>query len=328
MTTVSHPSGALAFLFPGQGSQAIGMGKELAERYPIARQTFEEADEALAYKLSQLCFEGPEDQLRLTEITQPAILTASVAAWRVLDQRGFKPAFVAGHSLGEYSAHVAAGTLSFADAVRTVRNRGKYMQEAVPVGIGTMAAILGMEFDKVAAVCSDASEGEVCEPANINSPEQIVISGHTAAVERATKLADERGAKRAKLLPVSAPFHCSLMKPAQDRLATDLSSIAFNKPNAPLVCNVDGALLDDADRSRDALIRQVTGSVKWDQSMRVLIAQGAQTFVEVGPGKVLCGLMRQIDRAQKCLNVADESSLQKTLEQMAGAPPDSAGATA
>ncbi len=208
------------------------MGKELAEKYPIARQTFEEADEALGYKLSQLCFEGPEDQLRLTEITQPAILTASVAAWRVLNEKGLKPDFVAGHSLGEYSAHVAAGTVSFADAVRTVRNRGKYMQEAVPVGVGAMAAILGMEFEKVAAVCRDAAQGEVCEPANINSPEQIVISGNTAAVERAAKLADERGAKRAKVLPVSAPFHCSLMKPAQDRLATDLSSITFHSPSA------------------------------------------------------------------------------------------------
>ena len=212
----------IAFLFPGQGSQAVGMGKDLAEHYAVARQTFAEADDSLDYKLSQLCFEGPEDQLRLTEITQPAILTASVAAWRVLQERGLRPAFVAGHSLGEYSAHVAAGTVSFADAVRTVRNRGKYMQEAVPVGVGTMAAILGMASEKVAAVCTDAAQGEVCEPANINSPEQIVISGHTAAVERATKLADERGAKRAKVLPVSAPFHSSLMKPAQDRLASDL----------------------------------------------------------------------------------------------------------
>ncbi len=293
------------------------MSKELAEQYPIARQTFEEADEALGYKLSQACFEGPEDQLRLTEITQPAILTASVAAWRVVNENGLTARFVAGHSLGEYSAHVAAGTLSFVDAVRTVRHRGKYMQEAVPVGVGTMAAILGMEFEKVAAVCRDAAQGEVCEPANINSPEQIVISGHTAAVERATRLADDRGAKRAKVLPVSAPFHCSLMKPAQDRLAIDLSSMAFNKPTAGVVCNVDAALLEDADRSRDALIRQVTGSVKWEQSMRLLIEQGVDTFLEIGPGKVLCGLMRQIDRSQKCLNVADEASLQKTLEQIA-----------
>ena len=317
MTNSSLTNGSIAFLFPGQGSQAIGMSKDLAEQYPIARETFEEADEALGYKLSQACFEGPEDQLRLTEITQPAILTASVAAWRVVNENGLTPRFVAGHSLGEYSAHVAAGTLSFADAVRTVRHRGKYMQEAVPVGVGTMAAILGMEFDKVAEVCRDASQGEVCAPANINSPEQIVISGHTAAVERATKLADERGAKRAKVLQVSAPFHCSLMKPAQDRLAIDLSSITFSKPAAGVVCNVDAALLEDGDRSRDALIRQVTGSVKWEQSMRLLIGQGVDTFVEIGPGRVLCGLMRQIDRSQKCLNVADEASLQKTLEQIA-----------
>jgi len=317
MTTASHTNGNLAFLFPGQGSQAIGMGKELAATHPIARQTFEEADETLGYKLSQLCFEGPEEQLRLTEITQPAILTASVAAWRVLNEKGLKPAFVAGHSLGEYSAHVAAGTLSFADAVRTVRHRGKYMQEAVPVGVGAMAAILGMEFEKVTAVCGDAAQGQVCEPANINSPEQIVISGNTAAVERATSLADDRGAKRAKLLPVSAPFHCSLMKPAQDRLSEDLFSITFNRPAAGVVCNVDAALLQDGDRCRDALVRQVTGAVKWEQSMRVLIAQGVRTFVEVGPGKVLCGLMRQIDRSKTCVNVADDASLQKALEHFA-----------
>jgi [acyl-carrier-protein] S-malonyltransferase len=317
MTNSSPTNGSIAFLFPGQGSQAIGMSKDLAEKYSVARLTFEEADEALGHKLSQLCFEGPEDQLRLTEITQPAILTASVAAWRVVNENGLKPRFVAGHSLGEYSAHVAAGTLSFADAVRTVRRRGKYMQEAVPVGVGTMAAILGMAFDKVEAVCRAAAEGEVCEPANINSPEQIVISGHTAAVERATKLADERGAKRAKVLQVSAPFHCSLMKPAQDRLASDLESITFNKPLSGVVCNVDAALLEDADRSRDALIRQVTGSVKWERSMRLLIEQGVDTFVEIGPGKVLCGLMRQIDRSQRCFNVADDASLQKTLEQIA-----------
>jgi [acyl-carrier-protein] S-malonyltransferase len=305
---------AIAFLFPGQGSQAVGMGKELAEKYPIARQTFDEADEALGIKLSRLCFEGPEEQLRLTEITQPAILTTSVAAWRVLNEKGLKPSFVAGHSLGEYSAHVAAGTLSFADAVRTVRNRGKYMQEAVPVGVGAMAAILGMDLEKVSAVCQDAAQGEVCEPANINSPEQIVISGHTAAVERATRLADERGAKRAKMLSVSAPFHCALMKPAQDRLAADLHSLSFRRPEIPVACNVDAAIVEDADASRDALVRQVTGSVKWNSSMRLLMAKGVQTFVEVGPGKVLCGLMRQIDRSMTCLNVGDEASLQKTVE--------------
>ncbi len=310
-------NGALAFLFPGQGSQLVGMGKELAEVHPVARQAFEEADEALGYKLSQLCFEGPEEKLGLTEVTQPAILAASVAAWRVLNAKGLTPTYVAGHSLGEYSAHVAAGTIAFADAVRTVRNRGKYMQEAVPVGVGAMAAILGMDLEKVTVVCDHAAQGEVCQPANINSPEQIVISGHTAAVERATKLADEHGAKRAKILPVSAPFHCLLMKPAQDRLAADLHSVSFRKPAVPVVCNVDAALLDDADRSRDALIRQVTGPVKWEQSMRMLIAQGVRTFVEVGPGKVLSGLMRQIDRSKTCLNASDQVSLQKTLAHLA-----------
>jgi len=306
----------IAFLFPGQGSQAVGMGKSLAEQYAVARHTFAEADEALGYKLSQLCFDGLEEQLKLTEITQPAILTVSVAAFRVLAEKGLRPGFVAGHSLGEYSAHVAAGTLSFQDAVRTVRNRGKYMQEAVPVGVGAMAAILGLELERVTALCHDAAEGEVCEPANINSAEQIVISGHKAAVERAATLATERGAKRAVLLQVSAPFHCSLMKPAQDRLAADLVALAFQKPAVPVVCNVDAALVTDVERSRDALVRQVTGAVKWEQSMRLLIAQGVQTFVEVGPGKVLCGLMRQIDRTKTALNVGDEASLVKAVEGM------------
>lgn len=312
-------SSNIAFLFPGQGSQAVAMGKDLADKYPVARKTFEQADAALGYKLSQLCFEGPEEQLRLTEITQPAILTASVAALRVLAEKGIKPSFVAGHSLGEYSANVAAGTLSFENAVRTVRNRGKYMQEAVPVGVGAMAAVLGLGLDQVQGVCRDASQGEVCEPANINSAEQIVISGHSAAVERATKLADERGAKRAKLLQVSAPFHCSLMKPAQDRLAVDLNALTFRDPVVPIACNVDAALVKDANSSKDALIRQVTGSVKWEQLIQLLIAQGAEMFVEVGPGKVLTGLMRQIDRSKTALSVGDEASLGKSLEQFATA---------
>jgi [acyl-carrier-protein] S-malonyltransferase len=295
----------------------VGMGKELAEKYPVARQSFEEADDALGYKLSHLCFEGAEEGLRMTEVTQPAILTASVAAWRVLREKGLVPNFVAGHSLGEYSAHVAAGTLSFCDAVRTVRARGKYMQEAVPIGVGAMAAILGMDPERVMAVCADAAQGEVCERANINSSEQIVISGHATAVERATKIASERGAKRAIMLSVSAPFHCSLMKTAQERLAADLSSLKLQKPAIPLVCNVDATIVDNPEPSRDALVRQVTGSVKWDQSVRLLIAKGIQTFVEVGPGKVLCGLMRQIDRSKTSLHVGDEASLHKALEQLA-----------
>jgi [acyl-carrier-protein] S-malonyltransferase len=295
------------------------MGKELADKYPVARQTFEEADNALGYKLSQLCFEGPEEQLRQTEITQPAILTASVAALRVLETQIPKPCYVAGHSLGEYSAHVASGTFSFADAVRTVRNRGKYMQEAVPIGVGSMAAILGMELEKVAAVCVEAAQGEVCSPANINSPDQVVISGNTAAVERATKLADERGAKRAKVLPVSAPFHCLLMKPAQDRLKEDLKKLRMQKPVYPVACNVDADFVVDDLRALDTLVHQVTGSVRWEQCMRLLIAEGIDTFIEVGPGKVLCGLMRQIDRSKTCMNVGDDASLTKTLETLGAA---------
>ncbi|MBV9574978.1 MAG: ACP S-malonyltransferase [Acidobacteriales bacterium] len=307
---------SVAVLFPGQGSQFAGMGKELADNHTIARQTFEQADEALGYKLSELCFDGPEENLQLTEITQPAILTVSVAAWRVFQENGAKPAFFAGHSLGEYSAHVAAGTLSFEDAVRAVRNRGKYMQEAVPAGVGAMAAILGMKLEDVAALCLDAAQGEVCEPANINSPEQIVISGHAAAVQRGAELAGQRGAKRAKLLPVSAPFHCSLMKPAQDRLAADLRSLNFSRPQLPVISNVDASPLEQAEASRDALIRQVTDAVNWEQSMRWLIAQGVQTFVEVGPGRVLFGLLRQIDRTKTSLNVGDEASLRKTVDQL------------
>jgi [acyl-carrier-protein] S-malonyltransferase len=314
---MTDTNNAIAFLFPGQGSQAVGMGKDLAEKYAVARQTFQEADDALGYKLSQVCFDGPEEQLRLTEITQPAILTVSIAALRVLESQIPKPAFVAGHSLGEYSAHVASGTMIFADAVRTVRNRGKYMQEAVPVGVGAMAAILGMEFDKVAAICQEAAQDEVCAPANINSPEQIVISGNTAAVERAANLAGERGAKRAKLLPVSAPFHCSLMKPAQDRLEADLNALKLQKPVYPVACNVDAELITEQLRARETLVRQVTGSVKWEQCMRLLIGEGVQTFVEIGPGRVLCGLMRQIDRSKACVNVGDPASLEKILERFA-----------
>lgn len=291
------------------------MGKELAANYPIARQTFEEADEALRFKISQLCFEGPEEKLKLTEITQPAILTVSIAAYRVLKEKGPKPAFVAGHSLGEYSAHVAAGTLKFSDALRAVRNRGQYMQEAVPVGVGAMAAILGLPLNQVTEICREAAHGQICQPANLNSPEQVVISGHATAVAHAIKLAIDRGAKKAVGLPVSAPFHCVLMQPAQDRLATDLQALNFQKPACPVICNVDATPVTEAEPARDALIRQVTGSVKWEPSIRKLIEKGVNLFVEVGPGKVLWGLMRQIDRSKTCLTVGDEASLQKTLSQ-------------
>jgi len=310
---------SVAFLFPGQGSQTVGMGKELAAMYPVAQETFDEADAALGYELSQVCWEGPEDKLKLTEITQPAILTASVAAFRVLESMGYLPSYVAGHSLGEYSAHVAAGTLSFSDAVKTVRNRGKYMQEAVPVGVGAMAAILALPLATLEEVCREAAQGEVCEPANINSDGQVVISGNKAAVERAAELAKQKGAKRSVMLPVSAPFHCSLMQPAQDRLATDLKALTFNPMECPLVTNVDSQLIQSPEQARDALIRQVTGAVQWEKSMRVLIGKGVHTFIEVGPGKVLSGLLRQIDRAQTSLNVEDDASLQKAVNHFAGA---------
>jgi len=316
---MSHLISPIVFMFPGQGSQQVGMGRELAALYPVAKETFDEADEALGYKLSNLCFEGPEDQLRLTEITQPAILTASVAAWRVLQSQGITPSHVVGHSLGEYSANVAAGTLSFADAVRTVRNRGKYMQEAVPVGVGAMAAILTLPAEEVEEVCAESAQGEVCQAANLNSPDQTVISGSKAAVERATVLAKKRGAKRALILPVSAPFHCALMQPAQDRLAADLHALNFHNPEVPVMCNVDAVLVTTADASRDALVRQVTGAVQWVKSMQGLAALGVENFVEVGPGKVLCGLMKQIDRTRACLNLQDEDSLQKLLNHFSTA---------
>lgn len=293
------------------------MGKELAAMYPVARQTFDEADEALGYKLSTLCFEGPDEKLRLTEVTQPAILTVSVAAYRVLASVGLTPCYVAGHSLGEYSAHVAAGTIDFADAVRAVRSRGQYMQEAVPVGTGAMAAILMLGLPEIEAVCKEAAQGEVCQAANINSPGQIVISGSKAAVERAAELCKQKGAKRAVMLPVSAPFHCALMQPAQDRLATDLKALHLHDPEIPVMCNVDATLVTKADVARDALVRQVTGAVRWVESIQALVAAGADQFVEVGPGKVLTGLMKQIDKSKPAFNVEDEASLQTVINHFA-----------
>jgi [acyl-carrier-protein] S-malonyltransferase len=293
------------------------MGKELAELYPAARQTFQEADDALGFAISKLCFEGPDDQLKLTENTQPAILTMSTAVARVLREKGIVPQFAAGHSLGEYSAHVVAGTIPFAEAVRTVRNRGRYMQEAVPAGEGGMAAILGMQLEPLQQVCADAAQGQVVSPANINSPDQIVISGHQKAVERAAELAKERGAKRAVMLVVSAPFHCALMQPAQDRLEKDLQGIGLSNPEIPVISNIDAAPKTTGEGSRQALVRQVTGAVQWAKSMQTLIGLGVKTFVEVGPGKVLTGLMRQIDRSQTCLNAEDDASVNKVVGHFA-----------
>ncbi|HET9285629.1 MAG TPA: ACP S-malonyltransferase [Candidatus Angelobacter sp.] len=312
----------VAFLFPGQGAQTTGMGKELAELYPIARQTFQEADDALGFSISKLCFEGPDEQLKLTENTQPAILTMSTAVARVLREKGITPQFAAGHSLGEYSAHVAAGTLSFVDAVRTVRNRGLYMQEAVPAGEGGMAAILGMTIDQLQQVCTDAAQGEVVSPANINSPDQIVISGHQKAVERAAELAKQRGAKKTVMLVVSAPFHCALMQPAQDRLESDLQTLHFSNPEVPVISNIDASPKTTGEGSRQALVRQVTGAVQWAKSMQTLIDLGVKTFIEVGPGKVLMGLMRQIDRSQTCMITENEAALQKVSNLHAAAAKD------
>jgi [acyl-carrier-protein] S-malonyltransferase len=293
------------------------MGKDLAEKFPAARQVFEEGDNALGFGLSELCFNGPAEQLQLTENTQPAILTVSVAALRAMESEGFpKPDFVSGHSLGEYSALVAAGTLSFADAVRTVQARGRYMQEAVPVGVGAMAAILGADLSVIVAACKEAAKGQVCSPANINSPGQVVIAGDTAAVDRAIELLKARGAKRAVKLNVSAPFHCALMMPAQEQLSGDLEKLSFADPAMPIVTNVDATSVIQGDDARDALIRQVSQPVKWLSSVEFLISQGVQSFIETGPGKVLTGLMRQIDRSVSCVNIEDEASLRAALNTL------------
>ncbi len=306
---------SIAYIFPGQGSQFAGMGHELFEEFAAARDVFAEADDALGFSLSQLCFEGSEAALGLTENTQPAILTVSVAALRAMEAEGFpRPEFVAGHSLGEYSALVAAGSLSLSDAVRTVRARGRYMQEAVPVGVGAMAAIIGSDEKTVREACRDSTalEGEVCSPANINSPKQIVIAGNTTAVERAMELLKERGAKRAIKLPVSAPFHCALMQPAQDRLSADLERAEFADLRVPLVTNVDAVAIRSGREARVSLVRQVSSPVRWHESVKFLASAGVESFVEVGPGKVLSGLVRQIVSDVRCLNVADPASLEAT----------------
>jgi [acyl-carrier-protein] S-malonyltransferase len=316
--------GKVAFMFPGQASQYTGMGKELAEKYPAARAVFDEADKALGISVWKLCFEGTEDELKLTANTQPCILTVSVAAYRVLADKGIMPDYVAGHSLGEYSALVAAGSLKFADAVKLVRKRGMYMQEAVPAGQGAMAAIMGLSPTVVLDVCKRAAEGEICAPANLNSSEQTVISGHAGAVKRAVEIASQSGAKRAVILAVSAPFHSALMMPAQEKLEKDLKAIPFGELQVPLVTNVDADTIRSGEEARSALVRQVSMPVRWEESMRMLLDEGVNTFVEVGPGRVLTGLMRQIERSVASLNVEDEKSLQATIEKIAAAKSDAA----
>ncbi len=309
--------GRLAYLFPGQGSQYRGMGKDIYDSFPRARAVFEEADKALAFPLSELCFNGSEEDLKLTANTQPALLTVSVAICRVLEEKGVRPDFVAGHSLGEYSALVACGALEFSAAVRLVRKRGEYMQMAVPPGEGAMAAILGLRPSEVGAICKRAAEGQVVAPANLNSPEQTVISGHAPAVKRAVELASAGVAKRAVMLAVSAPFHSELMRPAQEKLEADLRNTVFSPLQVPLVTNVDAAIINSGDEAREALIRQVSLPVRWEESMRELIAEGVTTFVEVGPGRVLTGLLRQIDRSVHVVNVEDSRSLETALERLA-----------
>ncbi|MFQ5663650.1 MAG: ACP S-malonyltransferase [Terriglobia bacterium] len=311
--------GKLAFVFPGQGSQYAGMGRALAERFSVARTVFSEADPALGFPLSRLCFDGPDEELKLTANTQPAVLACSVAAYRVLQEKGVRPDYLAGHSLGEYSGLVASGCLSLEEALVTVRRRGEAMQAAVPADQGAMAAILGLSADQVKDICQRAAQGQVVSPANLNSPGQIVISGHASAVERAREAARAAGAKRALRLPVSAPFHCALMEPALAALKSAFEKIRFDELKIPLVSNVDAELVRTPAEARAALLRQVPAPVRWEESMRKLIALGCGVFVEIGPGKVLTGLLRQIDRGVTALNVEDPASLEKTLAHLAGA---------
>ncbi len=307
----------IAFLFPGQGSQYSGMGRELFESFSAARKVFETADEALEFPLSKLCFEGLEDDLIMTANTQPAVLAVSIAASEVLKENGIEPSYVAGHSLGECSAMVAAGAVGLSDGVRFVRRRGEYMQEAVPAGQGAMAAFLGTDAATTEEICRLAAQGEVLSVANLNSPAQIVIAGHATAVRRAVDMAERHGVRRAVMLKVSAPFHCALMRPAEERLARDLDRLEMRDPRVPLVNNVEAKIVRSAVEIRNGLKRQVSHSVRWEESLRKLLAEGTHSFIEVGPGKVLSGLLRQVDPDAHCLHVEDLASLNDTLEQLA-----------
>jgi [acyl-carrier-protein] S-malonyltransferase len=312
-----EPVGKIAFAFPGQGSQKVGMGRGLAEKHPVVASTFEEADRVLGFSLSRLCWEGPGSELELTANTQPALLACSIATERLLSSEGIYPDLVLGHSLGEYSALVAAGTLEFSDALKLVRARGHYMQEAVPVGRGSMAALMGLKAGGVEAVCDEArAAGEVLSPANLNAPGQVVVAGHAASVEKAIELARSHGARRAVRLPVSAPFHCALMKPAEERLALDLDGVDFRDPRVPLVTNVDAKLISRGADARDALRRQVSGTVRWEESVRGLRAEGVGLIVEVGPGKVLSGLIRRTDEKLAVESVEDEAGLARLRERL------------
>jgi [acyl-carrier-protein] S-malonyltransferase len=306
----------IAFVFPGQGAQYAGMGREIAEKFPTARAVFDEADAALDFPISRLCFEGPEEELKLTENTQPAILATSVAVFRVLQDKGVRPDFVAGHSLGEYSALVAAGSLKLGEAAALVRRRGRYMQEAVPVGEGAMAALLGLDLQAVQSVCERAAQGQVVSPANLNSPGQIVIAGNRHAVERAVNIAKEAGARRAILLEVSAPFHCALLRPAEEPLSMDLDRCSISDLRYPLVTNVDAKVIRTASEVRSVLKRQVSRPVRWQEIVQRLLDEGVRTFVEVGPGRVLLGLIRSIDKSATMLNAEDEKSVENAVSAL------------
>ncbi|MCR4442348.1 MAG: ACP S-malonyltransferase [Peptococcaceae bacterium] len=308
----------MAFVFPGQGSQYVGMGKEICEEYPAAKNVFDEAEERLGFSISELCFNGPEDELKLTVNTQPAILTTSVALLRVVEQEGIRPCFVAGHSLGEYSALVAAGALSFGDAVWLVRKRGAFMQEAVGPGKGTMAAIMGLEEKEVQKICREASLSGVVEPANFNSPGQIVIAGETHAVNKAVELAKSAGAKRAVMLPVSGPFHSSLLKPASSRLSEELAKVEIKQASIPVVANYTARLEKDPKEIRRNLVEQVNNAVLWQQSVETLLELGVNAFIEIGPGKVLSGLIKKVAKNAEMYNIEDVASLRETLTTLKG----------